>query len=87
MKVEVDGKMYCVETLIFDNKRLRKEVVASAELYRLILDSLRADIEEIAECEMNIDERWALGLKYSLQIIDNYRNIVSAEGKVNHEQD
>ena len=44
MKVEVDGKMYCVETLIYDNERLRKEVVASAELHRLILDYLRAEI-------------------------------------------
>ena len=41
-----------------------------------VLDNIRADIEKIAECEMKIDEKWALGLKYSLQIIDNYRNEV-----------
>ena len=49
MKVEVDGKMYCVETLIFDNERLRKEVIASAELHRLILDKIRAEILEEKE--------------------------------------
>ena len=42
-----------------------------------VLDKIRADIEKIVECEMKIDEKWALGLKYSLQIIDNYRGEVS----------
>lgn len=43
-----------------------------------LLGSIRADIEGIAECVMkvDVDEKWALGLKYSLQIIDNYRNEV-----------
>ena len=47
MKVEIDGKAYCVETLIFDNERLRKEVVESAKLHRLILDMIRTEIEEL----------------------------------------
>lgn len=68
MKVEVDGKTYCVETLIFDNERLRKEVVASAELHRLILDEISAEIEEIETYDgLYIDRA------YVLQIIDKYR--------------
>ena len=50
MKVEIDGKTYCVETLIFDNKRLRKEVVEGAKLHRLVLDMIRAEIIEEKEC-------------------------------------
>ena len=46
MKVEVNNKTYCVETLIYDNERLRKEIIASAETTRLILDSVRAEITE-----------------------------------------
>ena len=46
MKVEVNGKTYCAETLIADNERLRKEIIASAETTKLILDSVRAEINE-----------------------------------------
>ena len=48
MKVEVNGKTYCVETLIADNERLRKDVSASADTIRLVLDSVRAEIEALA---------------------------------------
>jgi len=47
MKVEIDGKTYCVETLIFDNKRLRKEVIESVKSHRLILDMIRAEIKDL----------------------------------------
>ena len=38
-----------------------------------VLDNLRADIEKIVEYEMKVDKKWALGLEYSLQIIDKYQ--------------
>ena len=46
MKVDVNGKTYCVETLIADNERLKKEIIASAETTRLILDSIRSEINQ-----------------------------------------
>lgn len=46
MKVEVNGKTYCVETLIDDNARLRKEIIESAKTNRLVLDSVRAEINQ-----------------------------------------
>ena len=55
MKVEVNGKTYCVETLIFDNERLRKEVVASAELHRLILDFLRSELADMPKLYPFVD--------------------------------
>ena len=42
-----------------------------------VLDKIRAEIEQTVEREMKEDEKWALGLRYSLQIIDKYRNEVS----------
>ena len=44
-KVEIDGKTYCVETLIYTVKRLTKEVKASAEYHRLVLEQIRTEIE------------------------------------------
>ena len=83
MKVEVNGKTYCVETLIFDNERLRKEVVASAELHRLILDEIKAEIEsqrkEVSNINFKNDEIQAYydglndGLKDARDILDKYR--------------
>jgi hypothetical protein len=49
MKVEINGKTYCVETLIADNERLRKDVIASADTNRLVLDQIRAEIHANAE--------------------------------------
>jgi hypothetical protein len=34
-------------------------------------ESLKKKIEEIVETEMPIDEKWALGLRYALKLIDN----------------
>lgn len=85
MKVEIDGKTYCVETLIFDNERLREEIIASAKLHRLILDKIRAEIEQAADKQFQIamgvsdlNERYAHiqmenAYRHSLNIIDKYR--------------
>ena len=50
MKVEINGKPYCVETLIADNERLRKDVIESAKTNRLVLDQIKAEILEEKEC-------------------------------------
>jgi len=34
-------------------------------------EALKAKIQEIVEKEMPIDEKWAIGLRYSLKVIDN----------------
>ena len=40
-KVEINGRTYCVETLIYTVKRLTKEVKANAEYNRLALDYMK----------------------------------------------
>ena len=82
MKVEVNGKTYCVETLIADNERLRKEVIACAKTNRLVLDSVRAEIEQTVSRYSISRERGCMGqvewsdrlIKESevLQIIDRH---------------
>lgn len=57
MKVEVNGKTYCVETLIADNERLRKEIIESAKTNRLVIDSVRAEIDR--------QEKWLLQAGYT----------------------
>lgn len=38
-----------------------------------ILDKIRAEIEQIADEERKHDEKWAIGLRYAVKIIDKYR--------------
>ena len=73
-KVKIDGKVYCVETLIHERERLIKEVKASAELYRLILDYLRAEIDDMPKLYPFIDHIDTY-VKYDdvLALIDKYR--------------
>lgn len=37
-----------------------------------LLQEIRADIEQTAEEEQKHDEKWALGLRYAVKIIDKY---------------
>ena len=37
------------------------------------LDKIRAMIERIADVEQKHDEKWAMGLRYAVKIIDKYR--------------
>lgn len=39
----------------------------------LILDKIRAEIEQVANEEQKHDEKWAIGLRYAVKIIDKYR--------------
>lgn len=68
MNVEVNGKTYCVETLIADNERLRKEIIESTKTNRLVLDSVRAEIEEIQTYDGIYIDR-----AYVFKIIDKYK--------------
>ena len=45
------------------------------EMYRkaTALDKIRAEIEQIADEEQKHDEKWAIGLRYAVKIIDKYR--------------
>lgn len=74
MKVNVDGKEYCVETLIFENKRLKKEIIASAELHKMILNEITQEIEQIGavEQETNGKTDYLKGITTCLDIIDKY---------------
>jgi len=68
-KVEINGRTYCVETLIYTVERLTKDVKASAEYHRLVLDKIRAEIEHMIPCSKE-----ALSIKLGvLEIIDKYK--------------
>ena len=71
-KVEIDGKTYCVETLIYEVERLKKDVKASAEIYRFTLNRIQDEIEQYNQrpnhypCDM-------ISVSTVLQIIDKYK--------------
>lgn len=71
-KVEIDDKTYCVETLIYEVERLTKEVKASAEHHKLVLDQMRAEIDS-AKMPKNRMSFFRDGIDCALQIIDKYR--------------
>ena len=80
MKVEVNGKTYCVETLIADNERLRKDVIASADTIRLVLDKIRAEIWDLQygdeEKSMTDEDRadaYNNAIRQVIEIIDKYK--------------
>ena len=83
-KVEINGRTYCVETLIYTVERLTKEVKASAEYHRAVLEQIRAEIEQeynrlsATRADETLELGECLGLKMSLKIIDKYK----AESKV-----
>ena len=77
-KVEIDGRTYCVETLIYTVERLTKDVKASAEYHRLVLDKIRAEINKALSAETISDNNQqisdvGIGLELALSIIDKYK--------------
>lgn len=68
-KVEIDGKTYCVETLIYTIERLTKDVKASAKYHRMVLDKIRDEIDR--HCSDNRDRND--GLYIAMKIIDKYK--------------
>lgn len=73
-KVEINGKTYCVETLIYTVERLTKDIKASAEHHRLVLDKIRTEIENVEiKGHINNVECFNAGINTALNIIDKYR--------------
>ena len=74
MKVNIDEKEYCVETLIFENERLKKEVIASSELHKMLLNNIKQEIEQIGATEQEINGKtdYLKGINTCLDIIDKY---------------
>lgn len=38
-----------------------------------VLDKIRAEIKQTADVEQKYDEKWAIGLRYAIEIIDKHR--------------
>ena len=74
-KVEIDGKIYCVETLIYTVERLTKDVKASAEYHRLVLNKIKEEIEQMQTYDQFTGESYsAYEFKSDvLDIIDKYK--------------
>lgn len=53
-----------------DDELLLNERVVEA--VNAVLDKIRAEIEQIADEEQKYDEKWAIGLRYAIKIIDKY---------------
>lgn len=43
------------------------------------LEQIRAEIIQVANEEKNYDEKWALGLRYAVKIIDKYKTELKGE--------
>ena len=73
-KVEIDGKTYCVETLIYEVERLKKDVKAGAEIYRFTLNRIQDEIEQVEINGYIRDvECFRAGLNTAVKIIDKYK--------------
>lgn len=72
-KVEIDGKTYCVETLIYTVERLTKDVKASAEYHNLVLEQIRNEIEH--EGAMFPDGEFFVSIDRINEIIDKYKGV------------
>lgn len=73
-KVEIDGKTYCVETLIYTVERLTKDVKASSEYHKLVFDKIRAEIEHEADYQdAYVNADIAKGMYLTLEIFDKYK--------------
>ena len=58
-----------------DSEKIReaKRMAIKALEQQPILDNIRAEIMQVADKEKFYDAKWALGLRYSLNIIDKYK--------------
>lgn len=71
--IEIDEKTY--NEIMDDAKNTPRNL---SHYERIIakgtpLDKIRADIEQIADEEQKHDEKWAIGLRYAIKIIDKYK--------------
>lgn len=73
-KVEINGKTYCVETLIYEVERLKKDVKAGAEIYRFTLNRIQDEIKQVEINGYIRDvECFRAGLNTAVKIIDKYK--------------
>ena len=68
-KVEIDGKIYCVETLLYTIDRLKKDLLAEVELRKNILDDIKAEIRKL---EWYGDDAFWDGVNAVSDIIDKH---------------
>ena len=47
-----------------------------------VFNKIKAEIEQIAEEEQKHDEKWAIGLRYAVKIIDKYKNGELSNGEM-----
>lgn len=55
-KVTIDGKEYCAETLLFEVKRLHNELIAAEKVHRMVLEDIKAEIEDVGADDYVEDE-------------------------------
>lgn len=65
-----------IDIYLINGRTIREWIeILSDEL--TMLDKITTEIEQIADEEQKHDEKWAIGLRYAVKIIDKYRNEVS----------
>ena len=64
-------------------KALQKEELQSDLISR---EALKEKVQEIVETEMPIDEKWAIGLRHSLKLIDNAPTVPLPDFKEGYKQ-
>lgn len=78
--VKIDGK----DSIVYSSKLVELLELIPTMLTKddmvAMLDKIRDEIEQIADEEQKHDEKWAVGLRYAVKIIDKYR-----ESEVNND--
>lgn len=73
-QIEKDIHVCSLEsTLLDDAKSCAIHSVIEELEQELAIDKIRAEIMQVANQEKFYDEKWALGLRYAVKIIDKYR--------------
>ena len=67
-----DYKFYEISGVAICEKSFKKMKRLDDEINE-VLDKIRAEIMQVANQEKFYDERWALGLRYAVKIIDKYK--------------
>ena len=56
-----------------DNTKILYNKWYMTEQEEPVLDKIRAEIKQTVDEEQKYDEKWAIGLRYAIKIIDKYR--------------
>lgn len=77
-KVTIDGNTYCVETLLADRNRLKRDLLAEAELRKKyfipksVIEDIKAEIRKQMEDCATTSIYTRLGFDTTLHIIDKH---------------